>query len=294
MVIAMQHLFEKYRHSEEAPEGYWANFLGAVTDCTLLDYGAQFSGHTHLSDPIPNDGVHGCDTEYAAVLEALHDAETWGRRTFTMAKLGAAWGPWIGSAGVVARRLDFDTINLVGIEADEGRFRSMEEHFKRNGLTSDSRIRPRLYLGAAWDEKTVLKFPKVELHDYGAAASTSSHEYRGKSVEMIDIPTWTMEECLGDLGFIDLMHWDIQGAEARIAESARVFLNKRVRSLQIGTHSRPIEGRLFTLLDDMGWEIIREKPCVMHHRRDAISMENMNALDGEIYARNPALWGRSY
>lgn len=290
--MSMQHLFEKYRYNEAAPEGCWSNFLGVVTDCSVLDYGPQFSGQQLLGDPVPNDGIHGGDTEYAAVLEAINDAETYGRRTFSVAELGAGWGPWIVNAGVVAKRGDFDTINLVGVEADEARFRTMEDHVTRNGLTNDSRIHPRLYLGAAWDEKTTLKFPKVPLHDYGAAASDSAQEYRGKALEMIDVPTWTLEDCVGDLGIIDLMHWDIQGAEARIAEAGRRFLNKRVRSLQIGTHSRPIEGRLFSLFDDMGWEIIREKPCNMHHRRDALSMENMNSLDGEIYVRNPALWSR--
>ena len=288
----MQNLFEKYAHKEIAIEGAWSNFLGTVTDCSVLDYGMMFSGHTHENLPFPDDGVHGAATEYAAVLEAIDHALMLGRRSFAMAEMGAGWGPWIANAGVVAKRCDFDAIHLIGVEADEARFQTMEQHFERNGLTGDERIHPRLYFGAIWHEKTTLRFPKVPLHDYGAAATASTNEYRGKTVEMVEVPTWTLEECTGNLGIIDLMHWDIQGAEASLAEATRYFLNKRVRSLHIGTHSRAIEGRLFTVLDEMGWEILRETPCKMHHRRDALSLEDMNTMDGEIYARNPALWDR--
>lgn len=288
----MQHLFEKYAHKQPASEGTWSNFLGTVTDCSNLDYGHHVSGQCLESMPIPNDGVHGTDTEYAAILEAIDNSLKHGRRGFTMAEFGAGWGPWISNAGVVAKRSDFDHIRLVGIEADEARYQTMEEHFTRNNLSGDPRITSRLFFGAIWHEKTTLNFPKAHLHDFGAAASTSTTEYRCNGLEMAEVPTWTMEECVGDLGTIDLMHWDIQGAEATLAEHTRYFLNKRVRSLHIGTHSRAIEGRLFTLLDDMGWYILRETPCQMYHNRDALCLENMNTLDGEIYARNPALWDR--
>lgn len=288
--MSMTQLFDKYRFRNEAPEGCWSNFLGTITDCSILEYGPQFSGHTHQNDPIPNDGVHGGDTEYAAILEAIDTAILRGRKNFVMAELGAGWGPWIANAGVVAKRCNFERISLVGVEADEGRYATLVDHFKRNGLLDDPRVEARLLYGAAWDETTTLKFPKTMLHDFGAAASGSEGEYRGRVVETIDVPTWTLETSTGDLGIIDLMHWDIQGAEARIAEAGKYFLNKRVRSLQIGTHSRAIEGRLWTTLDEMGWNIVRDKPGIMQHNRSSLSLEGMNALDGEIYARNPALW----
>lgn len=285
-------LFDKYRNPVEVEEGYWGNFLGSQTCCSVLDYGIHFSGQTIETDPIPNDGLHGNVTEYCALLEAIDRSLELGRTTFTMIELGAGWGPWVGNAGVVAKRLGFEAINLVGVEAGQDRFEKMEAHFALNDLLKHPKVNSRLYYGAIWSEKTKLHFPKVPLHDYGAAASLTQNEYRGKAVEMVEVPAWTLEDIAGDLGIIDMIHWDVQGAEAEIAESARHFINKRVRSMHIGTHSRPIEGRLFTLLDEMGWEILRETPSVMAFNRDALSLENMNAYDGEIYARNPALWHR--
>jgi len=208
-----------------------------------------------------------------------------------MMELGSGWGPWISAAGLVCKREKFQEINLIGIEADPDRFVSMQEHFARNELIGET-IKTKFLNGAVWDEVTTLYFPKTGLGDHGGAANFDGVDYRGVNSEMQEVRTWTLSDAAEDLNLIDLIHWDIQGAEARVAESSQDFLSARVRSVQIGTHSREQEGRLLNLFHKMEWDMLRESPCAFSYNKNIPSIEGMTTTDGELYFRNPRLWGQ--
>ena len=56
-----------------------------------------------------------------------------------------------------------------------------------------------------------------------------------------------------DLPVVDYMHMDIQGAEADFLEAHPDILQRRVRAVNIGTHSTEIEDRLRALFTRLQW-----------------------------------------
>lgn len=182
---------------------------------------------------------------------------------------------------------------LCGVEADPNKFEAMKRHLALNRLVPSPSLAVHLLNCAAWHENTILRFPKIGVSDMGAAASDSSAsvDYRGHEFEMLEIQALSLEKiCKVFEGPIDIGHWDVQGAELTIAEASRELLCQRFRSLQIGTHSRLIEGNLLQLFHDMGWDVVHQQPCHMSYNKDIPSLEGMTTTDGEIQARNPRLW----
>ena len=280
-------IFEQYFAPKSKPpeKGFWENFAGVITDCSLFPHANLLSGQRVIEAPEPDDGVYGTANEHLAVLEAVDRAVKKGQKDFAMVELGAGWGPWISEAGVLCKRKNITDLKLIGVEADRPKFDAMIEHFKRNNLEADG-----LIFGAAWDCDATLKFPVIAREDMGGAASTSDVEYRGGETQMVEVPAHGLQKLCDGLGVIDVMHWDVQGAEARIGLHNRGLLDARVRSMQIGTHSRAIEGQLIEMFYSLGWDVLRELPCKMLYDKSKPTIEGMTTSDGEIYARNPKLW----
>ncbi|TIU69689.1 MAG: class I SAM-dependent methyltransferase, partial [Mesorhizobium sp.] len=62
---------------------------------------------------------------------------------------------------------------------------------------------------------------------------------------------------------VDLLHIDIQGGEADFIDAAIADLNRFVRYIVIGTHSRQIEGRIMSILLSHGWKLEMERPAII-------------------------------
>jgi hypothetical protein len=60
---------------------------------------------------------------------------------------------------------------------------------------------------------------------------------------------------------VDLIHFDIQGAEFEVVAGSVDQLSAKVKWMVIGTHSRSIEGRLIYLLLQSNWSLENEQPC---------------------------------
>lgn len=286
----MREILDRFSsETKSLEEGCYANFLGLVTDSSLFGNSDALVNQVRMDPPIPDDGVYGSMGEYLSVLEAVESAQLAGRSSFAMVELGAGWGPWVSAAGVVCKRLGFSKVELVGIEADEDRFNSLKQHFARNGLL-ESPVFPKFIKGAAWDVDTIIHFPKTGIGDHGGAGSASGDEYRGLEREMVAVEAFCFESIAAHLDVIDLTHWDIQGAEARVAESSGEFLDKRVRSVQVGTHSREQEARVLKVFHSLGWDLIRQSPCTFRYDVNIPTLEGMTTNDGELYFRNPRLW----
>ena len=84
---------------------------------------------------------------------------------------------------------------------------------------------------------------------------------------------------------IDLLHVDIQGGEADLVADTLPTLNEKVAFVLIGTHSRQIEGRLFTTFFQAGWWLEIERPAVI----DVLNGGVLNRIDGVQGWRNPRL-----
>lgn len=61
---------------------------------------------------------------------------------------------------------------------------------------------------------------------------------------------------------IDLLHIDIQGGETDFVKANSDDLDRYVRRVLIGTHSRVIEGDIMRHMLDRGWLLEMERPCI--------------------------------
>jgi hypothetical protein len=284
MHLDIEALFRCVVPASEIIEGpdYCTNWLGIKTDVSLFGIPAD-----RYNVPITADTQ--C-YEYASLLMAIDQIQD--RKQFTTVEVGAAWGPWIAAAGVICRRREFQQINLVGIEADAGKCRLMENHLGRNGLLDASNVKSRLLHGAVSANDGTVYFPVIDpLVDYGAAASLSPVEtdYRGMSLEHIAVPAYSLPTICEGFDIVDYMHWDIQGAEAALATASAEFLNQSVRYLFIGTHNLQIEGDLMKFFYEQQWGVLHYVPWRFRYDRSLASLEAMGWWDGEMFACNPRL-----
>jgi hypothetical protein len=261
---------------------YCTDWLGVKTDVKLLGIPAD-------RRDVPSAADRNC-YEYASLLTAIDRAHE--QKRFTMVELGAGWGPWISAAGVVCRRRAFQEVNLIGVEADAGRCRLMQCHLSRNQLLDTPNVNCRVLHGAAWTTDGTVYFPAIDpLKDHGAAVSVTAAErdYRGRPLEHIAVPAYSLSTICDGFETIDYMHWDIQGAEATLASSASEFLDKSVKYLYIGTHNLEIEGQLMKFFYEHHWEVLHYEPWRFRFDRAAPSFDAMGLRDGEIFARNRLL-----
>jgi len=250
-----------------------------------------------LAFPVPDDGFHAEAIEYVALTDALN--RSLGRDSFCAVEIGAGWAPWITAAGVIARRRGIKKISLIGVEASSRRFALMCRHLETNGLrppgatgedAQHENVFSRLFSGAIWTHDGVIWFPESDVADMGAAASTSNDvtDYRGAKSDHKSTPCRKLETLLQDLGAVDFMHIDIQGAELELLLDQIEWVSRNVRTMMIATHSRTIEGKLIELLFDHGWQLHREKPCRVDWHKNC-SLVGRTIADGSQYWINEKL-----
>jgi hypothetical protein len=205
---------------------------------------------------------------------------------FTMAELGCGWGCWMNNTGVAARAAGL-AVELIGVEGNATQLAFAREACELNGFdswqvtlhhgiaagsTGAALFPRRAAWGAEWGMEPV--FDATDTQRASALAIGSHDELR-----MI-----TLEELLGDRERLDLVHVDIQGGEADLVESSHEVLDERVAYLVVGTHSREIEGRLFTALLGDRWQLEVERPAIL-----ALGERPATTVDGVQGWRNLAL-----
>jgi FkbM family methyltransferase len=267
--------------------GCFTNWLGLKTEASLFGIGDQLREKVFAEVPTSNDGVYGNYAEYASWLIAISKKQT--RDSFVAVELGAGWGPWISGIGITCLRENFDSVTLIGVEADRGKYAAMQRHLARNGLIDVAKVSCRTFNAAAWKENTTLNFPVIDLLDHGGAVQerASGVDYRGAALHYTEVPALDLPTICGSCEHIDFMHWDVQGAEADIAAAAIPFLNDRVDYIFVGTHSRPIEGALLNLFYENKWQVLHEHPCHFVYDLATPSLVGMVHTDGELFVRNP-------
>lgn len=273
-----------------ASSAYYTDSMGIRVSPEYCPWIGEFIGSVDDIPPIPSDGYLGEAIEYAAFAIATELSKY--RTTFNVVELGAGWGPWVSLAAVNAPKLGFDRVNLVAFEADGTRFNSLRKHLIINDVIhsdshdegEDGRYGWKLLNSAAHWENTKLYWPaSSDLLDAGMAPTsdpTASVDYRGKTVEHVEIDAIDVVEALSHLDVVDFMHIDIQGGEAELIPNIIDELTKKVSVLMIGTHSRKIEGDFIASLPQKGWKLFRERPCQFYSMADAPTLEGLTYLDG--------------
>jgi hypothetical protein len=127
-----------------------------------------------------------------------------------------------------------------------------------------------LYHGIATASTGTALFPRQDVagEEWGLEplfeATEEEREAAIQSGEFDELPTISLADLISEGTKLDLLHVDIQGGEADLFESSRPVLDERVAYVLVGTHSRQIEGRLFTELLRANWRLEIERPAIIN------------------------------
>lgn len=256
--------------------GYVIDFLGTRTRASYLPKGLFADEGLVEGPPIPAN-FHATQKEWGGALRAALDAE----ENLTVIELGAGWGPWMVAVGKAAQLRGIQDIRFIGVEADENHHKWIGEHFADNGFDASKHT---MILGIAGAEDGFAEFPIIDnpSEDWGAQAVFSDAPKPASPFQklaqiasramkkapppetlrkMKRVKSVSIRTLLEPFGFVDLLHVDIQGAEADTIAAALEPITLKVRRIVVGTHGRHIEERLFTDLCAAGWILENEEPC---------------------------------
>jgi FkbM family methyltransferase len=244
------------------------NWIGVTT---RRDFFLEELAFVTVTPPAP-------DTEYLEWIDVL-EAVLGARDRFTMLELGAGYGRWIVNAGVALRLTGGPPHRLVAVEAEPTHFRWLQEHCRDNDVDAE------LIEAAVASEGGEVDFA-VGRPDawYGQAIAdgTWSPE-RVKSVRSV-----TLTDLLEPHECVDLIHCDLQAAEADIFEEAARAVNSKVVRVHIGTHHAAVEARLRTLFEASGWRPVNDYPS---GARSETPWGSMTFQDGVQTWTNPTIDG---
>jgi FkbM family methyltransferase len=247
-----------------------------------------------LGLPVPTDGMLHHALEYLGLGLAIKLAEEIdpSRDSFHMAELGAGNGIWSARTARCCLAAGFKRIHLVCVEADNGKFHTIEEHLKLNGLWDHPSIQVHLENAPVTSDGRNIFFPKQRSStDYGLAMTDTNKEtdYRGHSTETEERRSVSLVSMLEEHTVWDLLNIDIQGAELDLITSCSKLIREKVRVLVVGTHSRHIEGCLIEALYPQGLYLHSEKPCVFRYIGNEDNLVGRTSEDGEQVWVNPHL-----
>jgi FkbM family methyltransferase len=280
-------LLRRYVNPARKPvQGYIVDFVGARTD---VRFGARWGVKSGLVEDIPRpSNFHSMTYEWAGAIRSID--EVGGR--FVMMELGAGYGPWLASCGVVAREKGVGVIKLIGVEADEGRFGFMQRNLKDNGLNTEAAL---LLHGVIAPQTGGALFRVSERPDvtYGATpiffdsveSARAYAEAHAKEQRYNVIRAYSLSEAMDGEPRLDLLHIDIQGSEADLLEANTELLDEKVRRVVVGTHGRSIEERLHSLFAQLGWKSEADDPCRFNVAGTPVQL----AVDGTQVWSNPKL-----
>jgi FkbM family methyltransferase len=224
--------------AETAEPDSYRDFLGVRTRVAYLpDAYRNFAGKVEGEPSTERAGICHDPLEWAGVLAAVSEAKD----RFVCIELGAGWGPFVVGAAKAAQRRGIEEILLVAVEPVAERIEFLRQHFVDNGL--DPNAHHIVQAVIARDHGTA-RFEKLEdARDgdgraiyYGLPNWLSVPDYALENVQCVPLRT-----LMSNLAVVDVIHFDIQGAEWEIISRAIDLLNEKVRRLVIGTHRREIE-----------------------------------------------------
>lgn len=264
--------------------GFITDFMGIKIRVENLWKSARELDGRVLGIPIPED-FHAEAIEWIGLLKSVKSA----KNQYVAMELGAGIGPWLVAGAIAARRQGIRAIRLYGVEADPEHFQAMRQHFADNGIDPSLH---QLYEGVAGVEDGTAYWPDSPVEsreDWGnrPERAGSRATYRGFPGKLRPIKSHSVAKLLCKERLWDLLHIDIQGDEVAICRSCLPELNRRVRRIVVGTHSRQIDGEMLVLLHNEKWILEREIPTKFAFRADAPSLEDMTITDGTQVWLNP-------
>jgi FkbM family methyltransferase len=193
------------------------------------------------------------------------------------------------SCALAADRLGgIERLDLVGVEATISHHAMMLTHFRDNGLEPDSHV---LLAAAVGDEPGSVRYPRLPdpAADWGATELTLKDgvlvDKLGRPFEEFDeVPCYTIADLVGRYPTVDLLHVDIQGAEATAIPAAMSALCEHVRRVVVGTHGPQLDWGISDAFEAAGWTLEARRPSMLTADgalvRDGVQVWRNDTLDG--------------
>jgi FkbM family methyltransferase len=257
-------LYTPYRGP--ADPAFHRDFIGAHTLAGYGDWITPTAVDDYEHGPPPIDEEY---FEWIDVLQAVSEAGP----VFTMLELGAGYGRWSARAALAARQKG-KAVRLGAAEAEPKHLARLEEHLRHNGVApGDLRLFPQAVGGGFgeaaftiggqagglddnWYGQAVMPLDLRGLAPVGEYHGAPVYEHRGWRA--ILVPVIPLSEVLKPYDVIDIVDFDLQGAEGDAIAEAIKPLTRKARRLHIGTHSEQIEAQLRDLLPRHGWVCLRD------------------------------------
>lgn len=277
-------LIAAFAQAGQTPEpGIVRNFLGTrIEPAVFPPVLTGLAGHV---EGLPAPGNWHADiAEWAAALRTVDLAARAGQAVYRIVELGCGWGCWITNMGVAARARGL-AVDLIGIEGDARHLANARRTLEINGFSAADFA---LHHGIAGPRRGRAIFPEGSGDSWGGEAifnpdaATLARAAADPRVQVLD--SLTLADLSGGKP-IDLLHIDIQGAEADFVAGNAADLDAHVKRVLIGTHSRSIEGRLMDLFLARGWRMEMERPAIAPLIRGRPEIR----IDGVQMWANPAL-----
>ena len=281
--LAVFNQFPPYQGPGE--DGFATNFLGGRFRTTFQAPLKPFSGVVE-GYPVPVGGLQGETAEYIGALRSVLESST----HYTLLECGAGYGPWMGITAAAARARGISSFKLYGIEGDNEHVKFMRQHM------DDCCIAKEQYeaiLGAVGATNGEVSWALVEdpAAVYGGRPLEPGNlDYFGaRQDHTVSIRMFSIVDLLLKEPHWDLVHVDIQGGEGVVCAAGIDEMTRRVRRVIIGTHSRPLDGEVFSIFHAAKWQLENEKPTQMIWQPNAASPESLTLVDGVQVWRNPRL-----
>ncbi|NPD68336.1 hypothetical protein HN018_08990 [Lichenicola cladoniae] len=257
-------------------DGSFYDFIGTRTRCSYLP--AVYAGASGLVEGPPGTerfGLHE-PAEWEGTLRSVLEA---GSR-FVAVELGAGWGPWLVAGARAAQRRGIQDIRLAGVEGASSHYDFMLQHFRDNGLDPASHL---LFNAVAGVHDGIARFPKL-VHPSSNWGAEANFE-QGQSLEQFEeVESISIATLLAKLPKVDLLHCDIQGAEADVLLASGDLLSQQVSRIVVGTHGRVIEGRLMEFFGANNWTLEHDSAC--RFNQDATGKLQLAADGVQVWRNN--------
>ena len=256
---------------------FMTDFLGGRTRVAFVTGYEAFAGKV-LGRPTRGAEVLYEHDEWLGTLASVIEAGE--RGELVVIELGARWAPWLVAAAQAAAQIPaIRSVRLLGVEATSSRHEMMVRHFRDNDLDPSAHA---LLLGAAGDSDGTARFAKLP----DPAADWGATELHADGPDFDEVPCFAIAGLVRRYDCVDLLHVNIQGAEATALPIAMPALNERVRRVVVGTHSRAIDASLSDVFQTAGWHLEARHPCTLN--------DGVMVRDGTQVWRNEARGSAPY
>lgn len=275
-------LLNEFANAEAAGvEGFVTDFMGGLTHTSILAWAVERNGQLEMPPVLGN--LFGALPEWLSVLSSVKSAAEGGRTRFTVAEIGAGWGPWLAVAGRAARNKGMDELRLVGVEPAPELCASMKRHLSDNGFDSSfcTVIEAAVVPGAQAAQYPILGHPSVEFGHRAVAKPAEGRPADGWRA--IDVTT--LAEIMALEPELDLMVLTTGGDEVAML-SGLDLTSIGLRSLMVATHDRRADFELWDLLSKAGWRNVIYQTCEVRQDDGDLSIAHI-VRDGCQYWVNP-------